>query len=144
MQVFVPYRAPLDVAKCLDDLRLHKQIIECKQIIDAIDGRSSAWRNHPIVRMYRPYRNWLVMYKWCLTAFWEGDFSSAEVASREASGWAPPFLRQDFCDQHKRRLYTKSPDLYPEWAYLGTSEENWYVVDGELVKYVGGKEYETT
>lgn len=79
------------------------------------------------------------MYKWCLTAFWEGDFSSAEVASREASGWAPPFLRQDFCDQHKRRLYTKSPDLYPEWAYLGASEENWYVVDGELVKYVVGE-----
>ncbi len=141
MQVFVPYPSPLDVAKCLDSRRLHKQILECKQIIDAIDGRSSAWANHPVVMMYRPYRTWLAMYKWCLMAFMEGDLSSAVVASREASGWEPPCLTRDFdfCDQHKRRLYTKSPDLYPEWAYLGTSKENWYFVDGELVKYVGGK-----
>lgn len=39
----------------------------------------------------------------------------------------------------KRRLYTKDPKYYAVWSYLGTSDENWYFVDGEWRKYVNGK-----
>jgi hypothetical protein len=42
----------------------------------------------------------------------------------------------------KRRLYTKNPEHYAQWAHLGKSEENWYFVDGVWRKYVNGKRIE--
>ena len=62
MQVFVPYPSPIDVAKCLDPKRLRKQIIECDQILKAIYGQSEAWKNHPVVKMYRPHAQFLAAY----------------------------------------------------------------------------------
>ena len=136
MQVFVPYPSPIDVAKCLDPKRLRKQIIECDQIIAAITGKSQAWKNHPVVKMYKPYKSWLIRYRACLS---ELDPMWAKIWSRQADIARPPFLTDDFCDQHKRRLYTKAPELYPQFAEYGKSEENWYFVDEEIVKYVNGE-----
>lgn len=42
----------------------------------------------------------------------------------------------------KRRLFTKNPKHYKQWADLGFSDENWYFVDGEWRKYVNGKRIE--
>lgn len=33
----------------------------------------------------------------------------------------------------------EAPELYPQFAKYGKSEENWYFVDGQIVKYVNGK-----
>ena len=52
MQIFLPYKDVFETAKCLDNRRLNKQIIECRQILDAIDENSKASCNHPIVKMY--------------------------------------------------------------------------------------------
>lgn len=140
MQVFVPYPSPIDVAKCLDKSRLRKQIIECDQILAAINGESEAWKNHPVVKMYLHNSTWLKFYRDCLYYFKEGDFDWAQGVSDYADElYRPSFLTDDFCDQHKRRLFTKAPELYPQFAEYGTSEENWYFVDGEIVKYVNGK-----
>ena len=139
MQVFVPYPSPIDVAKCLDPRRLRKQIIECDQILAAIEGRSNAWKNHPVVKMYSPYYSWLHDYDLSLQYYAAGNMDMAEYWSQWADGCRPLFLTQDFCDQHKRRLYTKAPNLYPQFAPYGTSEENWYFVDGQIRKYVNGK-----
>jgi hypothetical protein len=38
MQVFI-IGTPLETAKVLDNKRLNKQIIECGQILDAINGK---------------------------------------------------------------------------------------------------------
>lgn len=51
----------------------------------------------------------------------------------------PPFHTQEYFDQMKRRLYTKDPVHYAQWASLGTSEDNWYFVDGEWRIYNNGK-----
>ena len=59
MQVFVPFQNPFECAQALDPRRFNKQILECKQIINAIYGRSTAWTNHPCVLMYRQYVDWL-------------------------------------------------------------------------------------
>ena len=139
MQVFVPYPSPIDVAKCLDPKRLRKQIIECDQILAAINGESQAWKNHPVVKMYSDYAAWLWYYRGVLEAYSRRNIRKAYEASRNAYIVRPPFLTSDFCDQHKRRLYTKAPDLYPQFAEYGTSEENWYFVNGEIVKYINGK-----
>ena len=52
MQIFLPYKNVFETAKCLDNRRLNKQITECNQILDAIDG-AKAWCNHPITKMYK-------------------------------------------------------------------------------------------
>lgn len=139
MQIFVPHPEPYLVAQCLDRRRLNKQIIECKQILAAIDGTSKAWANHPVVRMYRPYRDWLQYYMLCLMAYMEGDTQCFYQTNYEACCIRPPFLTEEFCAQHKRRLYTKDPDHYQQFAQYGKSGENWYFVDGKIVKYINGK-----
>lgn len=140
MQVFVPYPSPIDVAKCLDNLRLRKQIIECDQILKAITGESKAWKNHPVVKMYLDYAAWLWYYRETLDAYTQGCLSLARQYSYQCDAYfRPPFLTESVCDQHKRRLFTKAPELYPQFAKYGKSEENWYFVDGEIVKYINGK-----
>lgn len=140
MQVFVPYPSPIDVAKCLDSKRLHKQIIECDQIAAAISGASNAWKNHPVVKMYTPYVSWLLNYRNALYYYASGCPKLAALVSYQADEYfKPPFLTESFCDQHKRRLYTKAPELYPQFAEYGKSEENWYVVDNMVHCYVNGK-----
>ena len=139
MQVFVPYPSPIDVAKCLDKRRLRKQIIECDQILKAISGKSQAWKNHPVVKMYRGYDRWLCAYSDCIYAYNDGQEELASRLSDTADGCRPPFLTDAFCDQHKRRLFTKAPELYPQFWPYGESDENWYFVDGEIVKYINGK-----
>jgi hypothetical protein len=99
MQVFVPYPSPIDVAKCLDPKRIRKQIIECDQILAAINGKSQAWKNYPVVKMYKPYKSWLIRYRACLS---ELDPMWAKIWSRHADRVRPPFLTESFCDQHKR------------------------------------------
>ena len=48
MQIFI-IGSPFETAQALDKRRLNKQIIECRQIMKAINGESEAWANHPCV-----------------------------------------------------------------------------------------------
>lgn len=153
MQVFVPDPSPLECAGTLDMRRLNKQIIECRQILKAIRGESSAWVNHPCVKMYRDHEQWLTHYMHCLECYkaeedlWEAEeYEESKIALSLAVEWdelaseiTPPFLTDEFCEQHCRRLYTKDPEYYEHFGHLGTSEENWYFVDGELSVYKEGK-----
>lgn len=144
MNVFLPYQSPIECAKALyGDKRFNKQILECRQILDAIDGKK-AWKSHPCTLMYKPYRKWLSYYMDCLYFYREHrnygmSISAAENYSKLSDSMRPPFLTEKFCNQHKRRLFTKAPYLYPQFAEYGTSEENWYVIGNEIVKYVNGK-----
>lgn len=153
MQIFCPYPEPLECAKALwnDRLRYNKQIIEAKQILAAIDG-AKAWRNHPVVKMYKPYREWLTKYALCLQEYrnyeryYHTDIRSRSISKQNAIKYSfeadqirPPFLTEEFCIQHRKRLYTKAPELYPQFAKYGKSDINFYFVDGELLKYKDGK-----
>lgn len=152
MQVFVCYPEPIKCAEALwnDRLRYNKQCIEVRQILDAIYGVGKGWFNHPVVKMYKHYRDWLECYLYCFENFRDSKKSDncidkdvfmigAEFYSNKADYIRPHFLTNDFCNQHKRRLYTKSPELYPQFEEYGKSDENWYYIDGELLKYKNGK-----
>lgn len=139
MQVFTPYPEPYKTACCLDPKRLNKQIIECRQILFAIYGKSKGWKNHPVTKQYTPHEIYLQKYLLCLMAYKEGRIYDAQTHSHYAMLYKPAFLTKAFCDQHKRRLYTKDKEFYKQFEAYGTSEENWYYVDGELLKYNRGK-----
>lgn len=137
MQVFI-VGSPLETARALDPKRLRKQIIECGQILDALNGKS-AWSNHPCVLQYEGHKEWLEEYHKCLVAYKNNDIVQAFVSEQWCHITRPKWHTQEYYDQMKRRLYTKDPEYYKQWAYLGTSDENWYFVDGEWRKYVNGK-----
>lgn len=46
----------------LDGRRLNKQKVEAMQIIDALNGESNGWVNHPAVKMWKGYTNGLKYY----------------------------------------------------------------------------------
>ena len=141
MQVFI-IGTPLETAKVLDNRRLNKQIIECHQIFDAISG-AKAWRNHPVILEYTNYVSWLILYTMILEAYRGKKYSLAEKFNEKISDVIkPPFHTEEFFNQMKRRLYTKNPQHYSQWSYLGESQENWYYVDGVMRKYINGKRIE--
>lgn len=139
MQVFV-VGSPLETAMALDKARLRKQIIECHQILAAIHGEGKGWFHHPVVLMYSEPNSvrWLQMYADILEGYLDGS-TGLEMLNREAKLITPAFHTPEFIKQMKRRLYTKNPEHYKQWAHLGESNENWYFVNGEFVKYVNGK-----
>ena len=137
MQVFIVGN-PLYTAMALDRRRLNKQVIECKQILDALNG-AKAWSNHPCVLQYRESILWLRNYMKCLDSYQKGDMISAELFSSACDCIRPPFHTGEYFKQMKRRLYTKDKEYYEQWAHLGESEDNWYFVNGEWRIYRNGK-----
>ena len=92
MQIFFIGNA-LETAKCLDNRRLNKQIIEVKQIIKAIEGKTKSWRNHPVTVMYENDLNFLRGYKNCLIAYKENRIQDAEFFSKWCDRTKPDFLK---------------------------------------------------
>jgi hypothetical protein len=134
MQVFI-IGSPYETAKVLDKKRLNKQIIECKQIISAINSKTKAWRNHPCTIQYRNHLKWLIGYELCLRSYMRGDDAQALIASAYANIERPKFHTQEYFDNMKRRLYTKNHEHYKQFAHLGESYENWYWVDNKWKIY---------
>ena len=102
--------------------------------------------------MYKDHADWLQMYlnafecykayrDLCLEDHDEAmvDLFLAKEWGERAMFYIPPFLEEKFTDQHRRRLYTKSPLFYKTWSELGTSNENWYYVNGILKIYINGR-----
>ncbi len=167
MQVFTPYAEPLRVAEALDPKRLRSQVNECKVILRAIKAqkeygegvisyselRAVGWAFHPIVRSYLNHYDWLLYYFETLTAYLRHKqyskyqtadsvgslYEDAREANSRALALTPDFITEEFMDQHKRRLYTKNPTHYAQWAELGASHRNWFSVDGEIWVYENGK-----
>lgn len=127
----------------LDKARLRKQIIECHQILAAIHGEGKGWIHHPVVLMYSEPNSvrWLQMYADILEGYLDGS-TGLERADREAKAITPAFHTEKFLIQMKRRLFSKNPEYYKQWESLGPSDENWYFVNKQWVKYINGKRVE--
>ena len=139
MNVFI-VGTPWETVMALDKLRLNKQIVECQQILDALDGKK-AWSKHPATLQYRGHEVWLKRYRDCLECYRDGLYRVARGWSALADIRKPPFHTDEFFAQMKRRLYTKNPEHYAQWEELGASKENWYWSPAEqkIIKYVNGK-----
>lgn len=141
MNVFI-IGTPYETAQVLDERRLRKQIIECRQILDALNGKTKAWRNHPCTVQYEGYRQYLMNYHDCLWLFANGEIEKAKDISDVTDRWFKPlFHTEPYFDSMKRRLYTKDPVHYAQWADLGTSDVNWYWSPSEdaYIYYRDGK-----
>ena len=142
MQVFI-VGSPLETARALDPKRLNRQIQEVKVILAALNG-AKAWSNHPCVLQYRGHEFWLRCYKRVLEDVQKSGGASirSKYFNYRAIETTPEWHNEEYYNQMKRRLYTKNPEHYKQWADLGESQENWYFVDGVWRKYVNGKRIE--
>ena len=126
MQVFV-VGSPLETARALDPKRLRSQIREAYVILSAIHGEVKGWIHHPVTLMYSEPNSvrWLQMYADILEGYLAG-YSGLMELDKEAKEITPPFHTPEFIKQMKRRLYTKNPEHYKQWAELGESQDNHY------------------
>lgn len=122
MQTFLPYDSYRLSAKALDRSRLGKQRLECKQILQTLMGESTAWANHPAVKMWRGYEKSLCEYaieiclEWRSRGYmdtqlpWFGDVYRKLPPS---AGSRPPWLGDPLIHlSHKGNLVRKDPDWY--------------------------------
>ena len=138
MQVFI-VGTPYETAEALDYKRLNKQMIENQQIMDAILGDGKGWFNHPVVKSYKNHFQYLYHYHLCLFWYKRGDKIMARKMSEQAMAFKPNFHTEEYFTNMKKRLYTKDPIHYKQWASLGKSKQNHYYVDREWLVYENGK-----
>ena len=138
MQVFI-IGSPLETAMSLGPWHLNKQILETRQILDALNG-AKAWSNHPCTLQYRGHENWLQNYMSCLMHYRNGDIERAKICSEWCNLEKPPFHNEKFLNNMKSRLYTKDPVHYVKYAEYGVSDTNMYYVDNEWRYYKNGKQ----
>lgn len=121
MQTFVPY-GPLFAsnARVLDRSRLGKQRVEAWQILNALQGRSKGWVNHPATRMWRGYEAALCQYGIAMCDEWiargyTDTMRERFVAARNMQRTLvlPAWMsRLDVVLSHRSNLVRKNPGHY--------------------------------
>lgn len=105
MQVFLPLPSVINSLKCLDDLRLRKQLIEihtiCKINTDNNDG---AWAHHPATLKVKKYPEFCLYY---------GFYNVKELQERGVD------VSDDYINYFDNQPELKS-DHYPTWFGLDT------------------------
>jgi Pyrimidine dimer DNA glycosylase len=133
MQVFMSEYTFEDSAKVLDNKRLVKQLLEGRQILAALAGQTKGWRNHPATKMFEGYELALYGYLYCIVKEMDARGYKYENNWNEIVRLRDYFDREDgysnppwFVDRatlhsvvttHRRSLYNKAPELYPQYEY---------------------------
>ena len=133
MQVFMSEYTFEDSAKVLDNKRLVKQLLEGRQILAALAGQTKGWRSHPATKMFEGYELALYGYLYCIAKEMDARGYKYENNWNEIVRLRDYFDREDgysnppwFVDRatlhsvvttHRRSLYNKAPELYPQYEY---------------------------
>lgn len=103
MQTFLPSRSFYKSASILDNKRLGKQRVECKQILKALNGeyaKTGAWVNHPATRMWRGHEGALAHYGFVMCQQWrDRGFNDSLL----------PFFADIMCKVSRKQC------THPEW-----------------------------
>lgn len=136
MQTFLPLPNFRQSAKCLDNKRLGKQRVECKQILlclgIAIGEHSpgpTRWRNHPAILMWTDYEVALLVYaivvcrEWTSRGFQDrltDEFMAAYTRLRptiSANRYPPWFGDNEFHASHRSNLLRKDFEHYSRFGW---------------------------
>ncbi len=123
MQTFLPYPSFEKSAKIFDRQRLGKQRVETYQILLALSGRKSGWRNHPAVKMWRGYENSLVQYgiavckEWKSRGYQDTCLEKINELRNLKKRTVHPFWigKRGFHASHKSNLVRKDKDHYGKY-----------------------------
>lgn len=125
MQTFLPFKDFEKSAEALDNKRLFKQIVECKQILKAIADPSYGWQHHPAVLMWKGYYGYLRKYQremlqeWIERRWNDGIHPNQHLfLDRESLYYSqePPWLGDERVhSSHRAMLYRKDPEHYKQF-----------------------------
>ena len=154
MQTFLPYRNCWQTARCLDNRRLGKQRVECKQIlltlgIDVGEHRGnplSRWRNHPAVRMWQGHELCLAEYAEIMCIEWKRrgfndsllpQFQAVVGSLADTSPFhshAPNWIGYDRLHaSHRSNLLRKDPQHYGQFGWQEPADlPYWWPVEKEV------------
>jgi hypothetical protein len=109
MQTFLPLPSFRRSARCLDNKRLGKQRVECKQLLLCLDvaigehePARSGWRNHPATRMWAGYEPALLVYSIVMCREWVRRGFNDKLTS-------------EFMAAYNRVRPTVRKNKYPPW-----------------------------
>lgn len=132
MQTFLPDSDYSISAVCLDNKRLGKQRLECKQILLALGfsvGPHSpgkrGWRNHPAVRMWRGFEHELGLYGISVCAEWRSRGFNDSLGAQFVDAIAllpdtglPPWLgNKKLHASHRSNLLRKDKEFYGKFDW---------------------------
>jgi hypothetical protein len=105
--------------------RLCKQRVETLQILNALSGRSTGWRNHPATKMWRGCERALAAYgavmceEWVRRGYRDTTLPKIlEIAKDFPEKRWPDWLGDpDFHASHRSNLLRKQPDFYGRYGW---------------------------
>jgi hypothetical protein len=121
MNTFLPFPSYSCSASVLDRKRLCKQRVEAWQILNALKGESSGWRNHPATRMWRGCEYQLCLYGMAICGEWRARgykdsmwdrFFVTTAFYRNRTELPVWFGDSDFHKAHQSNLIRKLPAHY--------------------------------
>lgn len=128
MQTFLPSPAFAESARILDNKRLGKQRVECKQILKALRGEyaaTGAWVNHPATKMWRGYEWALCQYamiicdEWIKRGFDDSLLGYFQEHAKQSNTGMPAWIndRPDVFASHRSNLLRKDPAFYGQYKW---------------------------
>jgi hypothetical protein len=136
MQTFLPLPSFRASAACLDNKRLGKQRVECKQILLCLGvpigenmPAKSRWRNHPAVRMWAGSEIALIAYSVVICREWrrrgfrdtlQPQFMEAYARERDERIVPYPrwFRSKRFHSSHRSNLLRKDYNHYSRFGWM--------------------------
>lgn len=126
MQTFLPYSSFNGSIGYLDKQRLGKQRVECVQILNTLLGKSTGWKNHPAVKMWRGYEPALLKYfeetlrVWKILGFkntkCELHYNNFRIELFSVPIVKPTWLGDERLHRsHRSNLLRKNFDHYSQW-----------------------------
>lgn len=132
MQVFCPYANPKKTAKCLDNKRLNKQILECCQILSSITKIDIGWKipkyiyKHPCTLMWISSTKYLYDYVLILciefskrksfkkqhTCYFLVRYFFTNFVYRIENSYELKHMNSEFCKKHQELLLEKNYEHY--------------------------------
>lgn len=130
MQTFLPYSDFTSIARCLDNKRLNKQILECDVLIDLREGvKDNSWKNHPAYRMWFDYPNTLIHYRNVMLKEW---MDRGKNSNRKFRTYYSPIIYPDFLydlrviQSHRSNLLRKLPEHYKQFGWDDYGIQGYY------------------
>lgn len=141
MQTFLPFPDLKKSASVLDNKRLNKQIMECRQIVRSLKGQSKGWVNHPMVKAWRGCESLLVRFGiiCCdekLQRTGKDHVFRVELEQNNIEDSSIPwwFGKEEIHGQYRANLLHKNPEWYVKfgWKEIPDSRK-FYPLDHKII-----------
>lgn len=131
MITFLPYEAFVDSAKVLDRLRLGKQRLETLWLLKQLNDL--AYRNYPLVKMWRNHTNLLVQYgcticlEWMDRGYTDNLYDEIKSFETKIVETKPSWLGDERLHaSHRGRLLAKNPAYYVKFGWTDSPRADYF------------------